>query len=124
MANSRYNDVGAEYKPVEQGGTILKQLAAQAITAGTAVTIHTPATGKKFRVRGYALSLSVAGSVILKFGAGNTEFMRTPLLAAGVGLVHDQLGAGVIPGADNDALKVDATATGTISGYILIDEED
>jgi hypothetical protein len=132
MPSARTIDTGAEVKPVEitdgQGtviklATIVKNVAAQAITAGTPVTLHTPTSGKKFRVTGYALSLSVAGSVIFKFGSGNTEFLRTPLLAAGAGIAVPDLDAGVAPGAVNDALKLDATATGSVSGHVLLAEE-
>jgi hypothetical protein len=61
---------------------ILKNIPAQAVTAGTPVTIWPPAAGKTARVLGFMLSLSVAGSVLLKVGAGHTEFLRTPLMAA------------------------------------------
>lgn len=101
----------------------LVNIAAQAITAGTPLTVWTPATGKKFRVLAFALSLSVAGSVILKYGAANTEFLRTPTVAAGTGHTSPDLGMVGMPGAANDVLKIDVTATGSVSGYVLGTEE-
>lgn len=123
MASARINDAGVEVRPVELPGVVIKNVAAQAITAGTPVTLHTPATGKKFRLCGYALSLSVAGSVIFKYGAGNSEFLRTPVLPAGTPLAVVALGAGTAPGAPGDALKLDVSASGTVSGHVLLTEE-
>jgi hypothetical protein len=123
MASTRINDAGVELRPVELPGTVVKNVAAQAVTAGTPVTLHTPAAGKKFRLCGYALSLSVAGSVIFKFGGSSTEFLRTPVLPANTPLDVESLGAGIAPGAAADALKLDVTASGTISGHVLITEE-
>ncbi len=104
-------------------GKTITNVAAQAITAGTAVTILTPTSSKKFRVLAWCLSLSVAGSVILKFGAGNTEFLRTPLMAAGEGMASPGMGNGIMPGAANDVLKIEATASGNVSGFIVTMEE-
>lgn len=104
---------------------VLKPIAAQAVTASTPVTVWTPATGKSYRIEGYALSLSVAGSVIVKNKNGNnaaTETFRTPLLAAGVGIV-DKLGEGIVPGVANDILQIDVTGSGSVSGYIYGAEE-
>lgn len=123
MASARINDVGAEISPVELPGSTVRNVAAQAVTAGTPVTVHTPASGKKFRLCGYALSVSVAGSVIFKYGGANTEFLRTPVLPANTPVAVDTLGAGIAPGAAGDALKVDVTATGSVSGHLLVSEE-
>jgi len=94
-------------------------LAATAVTAGTPVVFRTPGAGLKARLMGFMLSLSVAGSVIFKYGAGNTEFLRTPLMGAGVGLASELLGNGLVPGAANDAFKIDVTATGSVSGFVF-----
>lgn len=101
---------------IDQPGDFkVKNIAAQAVTAGTPVAVWTPAAGKRFAVLGYALSLSVAGSVILKDNA--TEILRTPLLAAGTGIA-DRLPFTILSAALNNALKVDVTATGSVSGYV------
>ena len=100
---------------------VVKNIAAQAITAGTPVSLWTPATGKKFRVLGFALSLSVAGSVILK--DNTTEILRTPLLAAGVGLASPPMGLGILSSTVNNALQLDASVTGSVSGFVFGVEE-
>ena len=99
---------------------VLKPIAAQSITAGTPVDLWTPAAGKAYRLLGYALSLSVAGSVIVKnkHAAAYTETLRTPLLAAGTGIA-DELGAGLVPGVAGDLLAIDASASGSVSGYVF-----
>ena len=103
---------------------VIKNIAAQAVTAGTPVTIWTPATGKQYRVLGYAVSLSVAGSVIFKNNHSGTatEVFRTPALLAGTG-TGDKFGAGILPGAVNDALQIDVSASGTVSGYVYGEED-
>ena len=104
----------------------LRNLAAQAVTAGTAVLVYTPAAGKKFRLLSYHLSLSVAGSVIFREGANagaSTEFLRTPLLAAGIGQPAPGMGNGFLSAAANNVLAIDATASGTISGWLGLLEE-
>lgn len=118
-------DNGVSWSPVPIAN-VFKNLPAQAVTAGTPVSLWTPATGKKFRVLGYALSLSVAGSVILKDGAtgpGATELLRTPLMPAGNGQSSPRLGLGIVSAALNNQLWIDATATGTVSGYVFGIEE-
>ncbi len=101
--------------------TVFKPIAAQAVTANTPVDVWTPATGKKFRLMGYALSLSVAGSVILK--DNTTEILRTPLMAAGIGLVQPEMGNGILSAAADQVLKIDVTASGSVSGYLYGTEE-
>ena len=103
---------------------VLKPIAAVAVTAGTPVTVWTPAAGARYRLLGYAVSLSVAGSVILKnkpAGAA-VEVFRTPTLAAGTGMT-DELGKGILPGAAGDLLQIDVTANGSVSGYVWGSEE-
>lgn len=101
--------------------SIFKNIAAQAITAGTPVTLHTPTSGKKWRFLGGAVSLSVAGSVIFK-DAGS-EVLRTPLLAAGSGFPLPRLGNGLLSAAANNTFQLDTTANGNVSGFILLTEE-
>ena len=98
-----------------------KTLAAVAVTAASPVAGWTPAAGKKFRLMGFALSLSVAGAVILKDSA--TELIRTPLMAAGVGLVAPPMGNGMLSATANNVLNIDVTATGTVSGFLYGTEE-
>jgi hypothetical protein len=99
--------------------TVLKTIAALAVTANTpSAAIWTPTSGKKFVIMGWQLSLSVAGSVILKYGSSHTEFARTPTMAALIGIAGPNLGGGIAPGANNDTLQLDVTASGSVSGIV------
>lgn len=100
---------------------VFKTIAAVSVTSGTPVAIWTPASGKKFRLMGYALSLSVVGSVILDDSA--TEIIRTPLMAGGIGQSSPPMGNGILSAAANNALKADVSASGTVSGFVFGTEE-
>lgn len=100
---------------------VFKNVAAVAVTAGTPAPVWTPAAGKKFRLMGYALSLSVAGSVIFRDAAA--EILRTPLMPAGNGQPSPPLGNGILSALANNVLNVDVTATGAVSGFVFGTEE-
>ena len=101
---------------------VFKTIAAVAVTAGTPVAVWTPAANKKFRALGWALSLSVAGGVILK--DATTEMIRTPLMAAGIGQSSPPgMSNGILSAAANNALNIDVTATGSVSGFVFGTEE-
>lgn len=103
---------------------IFKTIQAASITAGTPVSVWTPTSGKKFRVMGYVLSLSVAGAILFEDTTGGAnEFWRTALLAAGIGVPSPNLGNGHLSLAANNVLYLDVTATGTVSGFIYGIEE-
>jgi hypothetical protein len=91
---------------------------AVAVTAGTPVSIWNPGGGKRFRLLGYHLSLSVAGSILFEDGSG-TEFARTPLLAAGVGQPSPALGTGYLSATAGNQLCLDVTANGSVSGFVF-----
>lgn len=101
--------------------TVFKKIAGVAVAAGTPVSVWTPAAGKKFRLMGWALSLSVAGAVILD--DNGSEIIRTPAMAAGVGLVSPPMGNGLLSAAANNPLKIDVTAGGNVHGYVFGTEE-
>lgn len=104
--------------------TIVKDIASTAVTAGTPAAVWTPASGKKFRLLGWSLSLSVAGSIIFKYGAGNTTLFRTPAVAAaGITSNPPGFGNGTMPNAADDVLKVDVTASGNVAGHVFGIEE-
>ncbi len=107
-----------------RGSQVTKEIAGVAITAGTPVSIWTPATGKKFRLYGFHVGVSAAAAVLFKEGAGNSSIgVRSGLLAAN-GVVHaDNLGEGVLSAAANNDLKVDATANATLHGFVWGFEE-
>jgi hypothetical protein len=102
--------------------TVVKTIKATSITAGTAVSIWTPDAGLsnfRFVLMGYALSLSVAGAIIFEDATGATnEFMRTPLMAAGVGQSSPN-GLCYMSSTIGNALFLDVTNSGTVSGYIF-----
>lgn len=107
---------------VERIATKFIQLKATAITALTPVNVYTATTGKKWRMLGYHLSLSVAGSILFEDTTG-VEVLRTPLLAAGVGQASPVMGLGVQAAAISTSLFLDVTASGNVSGWIAIEEE-
>jgi len=101
--------------------TTFKTIAAVSVTAGTAVTVWTPTTGKKFRLMGYMLGCSVAGGIILLDQAA--EIMRQ-LVPANVSIANPAtMGNGVLSAAANNLLRVNVTATGVVSGYVFGTEE-
>lgn len=102
---------------------IFKDVPATSITAGTPITVWTPTAGTRFRLLGFALSTTVNTSIIFKYGASNTTIFRTPLIAANNHIVCLQLGNGVMPGAVNDALKLDVVASATVAGFVCGVEE-
>jgi len=118
--NQVSTDGGASWDALRWPGQLVN-LPATAVTAGTPIPIFTPATGKKFRLLGYHLSLSVAGSVVFK--DNTTECLRTPLLAAGVGQAAPGMGQGVLSAAANNALQLDVTASGSVSGWVAVAQE-
>src|ERR1700740_536751 len=80
---------------------VFKEIKALSITAGTPVSIWTPASAtKKFRLMGYALSLSVAGSILFEDGTGN-EVLRTPTLLAGAPFAGPAIGNGYLSSTAN-----------------------
>ena len=102
--------------------TKLIQLAAQAITHATPVSVYTPTTGKKWRILGFSISDTVAGSVQFEDTTG-TEVFRTPLLLASTPYSSPDMGNGYLSTAANNQLFLDVTVTGNVSGFILIMEE-
>lgn len=99
---------------------------AQAITAGTAVDVYTPTTGKKFNIVAYQLGVSAAGAVIFEDGSAGSsaEILRTgPAAANSNSTAHlGDLGAGVASGTANNHIFIDVTASATVNGWIAISE--
>jgi hypothetical protein len=92
------------------------------VTAGTPAAIHTPASGKKFRLVAYRVSVSAAAGVLFKEGAANSLVLRTPTLAINTP-DGERLGEGVPSAAADNVLKVDVTANATVTGWALVYEE-
>jgi hypothetical protein len=96
------------------------------ITAGTPATIWTPSSGKKFRLLGLSLSLSVAGQIIFKDGgAADAVILMSPkLAAAGIWTIgRDDIGNGLLGAAADGVLKVDVSGTGNVGGSVWGTEE-
>ena len=99
-------------------GLVVKTIAAVAVTAGTPVSIWTPSLAtNKFRLLGFVVSLTVAGSVILK--DNTTEILRTGLLAANTAFQMPGLANGYLSTTANNQLMMDVTATGSVSGFVF-----
>lgn len=104
---------------------VFKTIKNVALTAGTPINVWTPASGKRFRLLGWALSSSATSASIIfedNTGAAN-EFMRTPDMSANFGIVSPDMGDGFLSSAKNNPLFLDATATGNINGYVFGREE-
>lgn len=99
---------------------VYKTVAAVAVTAGTPVTIWTPAAGKKFRLMGFHLGTTVAAGIILLDNAA--EVLRV-LASAGVSFMSPELDNGYLSTAANNPLKVNVTVTGNVSGFVYGTEE-
>jgi hypothetical protein len=96
------------------------------VTANTPVSVWTPANGKKFHLMGFALSLSVAGYIMLEDGSGGSsaEFIRTPAMAAGAGMTSmGNMGNGYASTTANNQLYMDVSASGNINGFLIGTEE-
>jgi hypothetical protein len=94
----------------------------KAVTITTIATVWTPATGKKFRLMGGCISVSVAASVLFEDNSAGTDIYQSPLLLAATPYNFD-LGDGVLSAAINNVLKATASAAGTISGTLYGLEE-
>lgn len=117
---------------MEQSGTgvaspvrvpnVFKTFAAQAITAGTPLVVWTPATGKKFRLQGFSLSVSAACYPIIKDG-GTTAVLNGPLLAIAGVYTTPGMGNGILSTTANNALNLDVSANATVTGFVFGIEE-
>lgn len=117
-------------KGVYNGATIDRErtitkfvpLQAVAITHTSPVDVYTPTAGKKFRILGYQLSSTIASAIQFEDGTGS-EVLRTPVLAAAGVVSAGPMGNGILSGAANTHIFLDATVTTNVSGWIGICEE-
>ena len=100
---------------------VTKDVNGVAVTAGTPVTIWTPAAGKKFRLLRWDLSLSVAGQII--FNDNATLMFRTSALVANTGRQSGLDANGFLSATANNPLKIDVSASGTVNGWVAGCEE-
>jgi hypothetical protein len=120
MASHVHNGATWDQK---RGPTVFIDVPSTAVVAGTGIVVWTPAAGKKFRLMGWALTLSVAGSIIFCDHVVATILFRTPALLAGTPLAGPPLGNGRLSAAANNVLRLDVTASGNVSGVVFGVEE-
>ena len=102
--------------------TVFKPLSAVVVTAET--TVWTPATGKKFRLMGYAITQGVVtGAVTLKDGTAGTTILIIPPNTIGVVQLSPNLGAGILSATVNKVLTATGASTETVTGYLFGTEE-
>jgi len=104
--------------------TTFKMIDAVSVTAGSGATVWTPASGKKFRLMGWSLSVASAAAIEFHDHTVGTIVLQTPLLAAGG--IHNsrgELGNGFISASANNVLKLDVTANAAVSGMVWGVEE-
>lgn len=94
----------------------------QAVTITSETTIWTPTSGKKFRLMGWSLTLSVAGYIIIRDNTAGTVIAVIPSGAGGAG-GPIQLGNGILSAAANNVLTAQGSAAGTLTGMVWGMEE-
>jgi hypothetical protein len=114
----------------QRGPSAFNAFNAQAVTiqsANTPTAIWTPATGKKFRLMGYWFSTTVAAGLVFHdlatVGTGGRLNIPSPIAAAAGVLQSPPLGNGILSGAANNKLWIDATAATTLTGFVWGTEE-
>lgn len=125
MPTLQLGQAGTGIYVVERVANVIKNVPGTTITAGTPVSVWTPAAGKKFRILGYHLGTSVAASVIFKDGTSGAapEAFRTAIQAANGAPPSPPLGNGYLSSAANNQLWLDVTATGAVHGFVVGVEE-
>jgi hypothetical protein len=107
----------------KRGPVVFIDVPSTAVVAGTGTVVWTPAAGKKFRLMGFALALSVAGSIVFCDHVVATILFRTPALLAGTPFAGPPLGNGKLSALANNVLRLDVTAGGNVSGFVFGTEE-
>lgn len=99
-----------------------------AIVAGAGVAIWTPASGKKVRLMGWALSVTYDTELIFYDGAAGpsgTVLLPWPKLLAGEKSIvgRELIGNGVLSGTADNALYLDVSANSSVYGVVWGIEE-
>lgn len=103
-------------------------------TDSTEVTVYTPTSGKRGRVLGGSLALSVSGRVTFHYGAANPAtpslfslgFLQYAPTAFDMTIARFVPGTYTPPGADlgaSDAILTVKGTAGTMTGYLIVSEE-
>ncbi len=88
------------------------------LSIATKTAVWTPATGKKWHIRGLALSVSVAGSVSFYDGANASPVFTTPALVVGNPFVADFGDEGLESAAANNTLRIQGPALTVANGSV------
>lgn len=91
------------------------------VAIATESAIWTPTSGKKFRLMGLLLAVSVAGSVILKDNTGGSTIIVVPGLAATPVILN--FGNGILSSAADQVLTATGPALSVLSGIVFGTEE-
>lgn len=122
-----YNPATGANEP-QRTPTVFKSLKAVSITAGTPVSVWTPATGTRFRLLGYEITAVGAGSAAIIFedgtGGAAQEFVRTQLVNSSTPLdTPSGFGNGYLSTNVGNVLFLDATANTAVTGFLFGTEE-
>jgi hypothetical protein len=106
----------------KRAAVVFKVVANVPVTAGTPVTVWTPAAGKSFRLLGWCLRAGAASDV--KFLDQGTDIVRC-LAPASTPAIMPELELGILSAAPGNALQLDlVTGTAiTVSGTVFGTEE-
>lgn len=87
-------------------------------------TLWTPASGKKFRLKGFVITQTVAtGDITLRDGTGGSTILVVPATPLGQSL-YVPLGAkGILSSTLNNPVTAQGASTETISGFLIGTEE-
>jgi hypothetical protein len=92
------------------------------LAVGAEATIWTPGAGKKFRLMGFALGASAAGTLVLRDNTAGT-IIAAQLMAAGGPGPCVLLGNGILSAAANNVLTATLSVAGNLSGIVFGTEE-
>lgn len=118
----------AERVVLARAPLVFKSIAGMVMAAGTAQSIWTPASGKKFRLMGWQISGSASCLLIFKVGASagaSVAFLRSAVQSTSVpNNSPPGMGDGVAPGVADDQLWIDVNSgTPTLNGFVFGIEE-
>ena len=100
---------------------VFKTISAVTITNET--TIWTPASGKKFRVMGYVLSVgTAAGNLTIRDNTAGSTIFIIPKMPTDTPH-HINLGNGILSAAANNVLTAQGASTAVLNGVVWGTEE-
>lgn len=125
-ASDDYSEIAARLYVLSQvnkvpGGPVVFKVVA--LGAGTTeTTIWTPATGKKFRLMGYVLTVGAGSTMTFKDNTGGATIFASR--SATDQAVTVDLGNGILSGAVNNVLTVTRGTSATLDGVVWGTEDN